>query len=458
MVGQRIGFNGLPIGSEFILNQTRAGNQEANSFYGSTPLAQISELSFVQVWAGDLSQSADTDEVFARIIQIPSGRELISLSVSVAASVSFGSESITSVQLAGLPNGFTVSDGTLTVASDGVGPVDVTTFDLSAPLTVTPVDGFIGDVTVMASATSTEAANGDTATATATSTVTIDGPSNTAPIANDDTETTTEDLATFVSVLANDTDAENDPLTITEVTQGANGAVTIDDEGIIYTPNADFNGTDSFTYTIDDGNGGTDIATAMITVNPINDDPIAVDNGFATDEDTTSDPLDLLGNDTDVDGDTLSLASIAGTPITPGTAQAIDVANGTVNVSAAGVVTFTPDADVNGPVSFDYPVFDGNGGTDTGTVNGTVNAVNDAPVAVDDTATATEDTSVTVLARSPCQRHRCGRSPAHVVISNCRRGHHGQSRWQQRPPVHAGLRLQRHGHLHVRGERRHGDQ
>ncbi len=75
-------------------------------------------------------------------------------------------------------------------------------------------------------------------------------------------------------MLANDADGENDPLAITAVTQGANGMVAIDDGGVIYTPDANFNGSDSFSYTVDDGNGGTDTATVNVTVNPVNDAPL----------------------------------------------------------------------------------------------------------------------------------------------------------------------------------------
>ena len=78
-----------------------------------------------------------------------------------------------------------------------------------------------------------------------------------------------------------------------------------------------------------------------------------------------------------------------------GSAQTIMVPNGTVAIDAMGAITFTPDADYNGPVTFDYVVTDGNA-TDTGTVNGTVTAVNDAPVATDDPFTVAEDGSVTL--------------------------------------------------------------
>ena len=138
-------------------------------------------------------------------------------------------------------------------------------------------------------------------------------------------------------------------------------------------------------------------ALSTIHVTSDNDVPVAVDDTFSVAEDGTSGPLNLIGNDTDLDGDTLVVKSIAGTPLTPGTAQSILAANGTVNVSAAGVITFTPAPNYNGPFSFDYVVTDGTG-DDIGTVHGTVDSVNDAPAGTDTIVTTPEDTAYTFSA------------------------------------------------------------
>ncbi|MEW8465277.1 MAG: tandem-95 repeat protein, partial [gamma proteobacterium symbiont of Ctena orbiculata] len=225
--------------------------------------------------------------------------------------------------------------------------------------------------------------NGGTDTATVTVTV---GAVNDAPIATDDAVGTNEDTPVTVDVLPNDSDPDGDLLTVTAVTQGTNGSVSIDpvSGNPVYTPNADFNGTDTFTYTIDDGNGGTDTATVTVTVGAVNDAPIATDDAVGTNEDTPV-TVDVLPNDSDPDGDTLTV-----TAVTQGT-------NGTVTIDpVSGNPIYTPDADFNGTDTFTYTIDDGNGGTDTATVTVTVGAVNDAPIATDDTVGTNEDTPVTV--------------------------------------------------------------
>ncbi|MBL1146194.1 MAG: tandem-95 repeat protein [Proteobacteria bacterium] len=229
--------------------------------------------------------------------------------------------------------------------------------------------------------------NGGTAVGNASLTV---NPINDAPVANDDTLVTDEDTAAVVNVLTNDSDVENDALAISAVTDGANGTVTHDGTSVTYTPNTNFFGTDSFTYTVADGNGGFDTATVNVTVNPVNDNPVAADDSFTTDEDVA-----LVGNlladngngvDSDIDGDNLSV--VAGTVTT--------AAGGTVDILSNGDFTYTPAANFNGADSFSYTLDDGNGGTAVGNVSLTVNPINDAPVANDDTLVTDEDTAAVV--------------------------------------------------------------
>jgi uncharacterized repeat protein (TIGR01451 family) len=182
---------------------------------------------------------------------------------------------------------------------------------------------------------------------------------NDPPVAEDDIADTEEDTPVIIDVLANDSDIDvGDTLSVSEVTQGANGSVTNNGGDVTYTPNSDFNGSDSFTYTVSDGNGGGDTATVNVTVNPVNDPPVAEDDIADTEEDTPV-TIDVLANDSDIDGGTLTVSEV-----TQG-------ANGLVT-NNGGDVTYTPNADFNGSDSFTYTVSDGNGGTDTATVNVTV--------------------------------------------------------------------------------------
>ena len=209
---------------------------------------------------------------------------------------------------------------------------------------------------------------------------------NTNPDAVDDAVTISEDSgANTISVLANDTDAEGDTLTVTAVTQGAHGSVANNSTSVSYTPAHDFFGSDSFTYTISDGNGGTDTATVSVTVLNVEDPPHATNDSATILEDSGANTINVLANDTDVDGDTLTV-----TAVTQG-------AHGSVAISGTSV-SYTPVHDFFGSDSFTYTVSDGHGGTDVGTVSMTVQNVNDPPVANADSYTVNQDTLLTVVA------------------------------------------------------------
>ena len=113
--------------------------------------------------------------------------------------------------------------------------------------------------------------------ATATLVITVTG-ANDAPVANDDKATTAEDtplIITAASLVANDNDADHDALTILSVGAAAHGTVTLNQDGnVSYAPNADYNGPDSFSYTVSDGHGGTSTAHVNLTVTPVNDPPV----------------------------------------------------------------------------------------------------------------------------------------------------------------------------------------
>ncbi|MCH2038718.1 MAG: cadherin-like domain-containing protein, partial [Rickettsiales bacterium] len=145
---------------------------------------------------------------------------------------------------------------------------------------------------------------------------------NSNTVASIDIQGTNEDTPVTIDVLANDIDADGDSLTITSATNGTNGTVFIVNGQIVYTLAANFNGTDSFTYTISDGNGGTGTGTVDVTVGAVNDAPVANDDSAVTNEDT---PVTIIvfGNDTDADGDSLTITSA-----TNGTNGTVFIVNG----------------------------------------------------------------------------------------------------------------------------------
>ncbi len=224
-----------------------------------------------------------------------------------------------------------------------------------------------------------------TTSVTGTVNVTIT-PVNDPPVANADTLTTAEDTPATVNVLANDSDVDNTPtsLTVTGSTNGTKGTVVCTTAGICtYTPNLNQIGPDSFTYTVTDPGGATATGTVSVTITGVNDTPIANADTLTTPEDTPG-SVNVLTNDVDPDGP--SPMTITGS--TNGT-------NGSVGCTTAGICTYAPNLNFNGTDSFTYTVFDGNTSA-TGTVNVTVTAVNDPPVAINNTATTLPATAVTL--------------------------------------------------------------
>lgn len=205
-------------------------------------------------------------------------------------------------------------------------------------------------------------------TDTATVTVTVTNV-NDAPDAVDDTATVVENGGIiYIDVLANDGDVDLDSLTLDAVTQGTNGTVMLEAGNVSYTPDTGFSGTDSFTYTIIDGNGGSDTATVNVTVTNTNDAPVAVDDTATVLEDSNATTIEVLDNDSDADGDTLTITAIT------------QPANGVASITDSTNVTYLPDPDFFGTDSFNYTIADGNGNTDIGTVTVDVTNVNDVPV------------------------------------------------------------------------------
>jgi FtsP/CotA-like multicopper oxidase with cupredoxin domain len=202
-----------------------------------------------------------------------------------------------------------------------------------------------------------------------------------APTAGDDAATTPEDTAVTIAVLANDSDPDGYPLTVTSATAPSNGTALINgDNTITYTPAANFNGTDSFTYTVTDAGALTATATVTVTVTPVNDTPVANDdlnlvlnfvNGSG--QWIRGASGSVLLNDTDTDSSTL----------TPTLVSNIDPAKGSVTLYTNGGFAYNPplSGPATGLMTFTYRVSDGTTTSNTATVSFRVNR---APVAVDD--------------------------------------------------------------------------
>ncbi|MCE4555223.1 Ig-like domain-containing protein, partial [Roseateles cellulosilyticus] len=216
--------------------------------------------------------------------------------------------------------------------------------------------------------------NGGTATALVKIAVT-----NAAPVAAADSYTIHAGQTLTINapgVLANDTDADGDALSVTTIDQtGLQGTAAISADGkLVFTPKVGFTGNTQFSYTVADGNGGT--ATALVKIAVTNAAPVAAADSYTihAGQTLTINAPGVLANDTDADGDALSVTTIDQTGL-----------QGTAAISADGKLVFTPKVGFTGNTQFSYTVADGNGGTATALVK--IAVTNTAPVAKDDSYT-----------------------------------------------------------------------
>ncbi len=299
----------------------------------------------------------------------------------------------------------TDEDTTLTVAAPGVlgNDSDVDGDTLTAVLDTPPASGSLtlntdGSYEFIPAANSTgdvtfsyHAEDATTSSSIVTVTITIN-PVNDAPVALADTASTDEDTTLTVAapgVLGNDSDVEGDTLTAVLDTPPASGSLTLNTDGSYeFIPAANSTGDVTFSYHAEDATTSSSIVTVTITVNPINDAPVALADTASTDEDTTLTVAapGVLGNDSDVDGDTLT--AVLDTP----------PASGSLTLNTDGSYEFIPAANSTGDVTFSYHAEDATTSSSIVTVTITVNPINDAPVALADTASTDEDTTLTVAA------------------------------------------------------------
>ena len=267
-------------------------------------------------------------------------------------------------------------------------------------------------------------------TSTGTLTITVTAAANTPPVAQPDLLTTDEDTAISGSVFDDngngvDSDPDGDAITVSAVSgtlanvgapiTGNNGGLfTINTDGSYsFDPNGEFEAlgvgqtaTTNVTYTIDDGNGGTNTATVTATVNGVNDAPVTGDDTF-----TATENAPITGNvfaangalaDSDVDDTVFTVTAVTGAGAGTVGAPFAGTGGGLFTIDLNGNFTFDPNSEFealgvgqSATSTVTYTIDDGNGGTDTATVTVTVNGVNDAPIAVEDAFMTDESTVVT---------------------------------------------------------------
>ena len=228
------------------------------------------------------------------------------------------------------------SDGSLTLNDDG-------------SFTYTPDSGFAGTDSF-----TYQASDGETLSNTATVIITVSSV-NVAPDAISDSYSVDEDGTLAISassgVLANDSDDDGDSLTATLESEPTNGTLSFDSDGsFTYTPDDDFNGTDTFTYTASDGSDESSEVTVTITVEAVNDVPVGTSDSYeaAADATLTVDTASgVLANDGDIEGDSLTAIVYSA----PG--------SGALTLNSDGSFSYVPDSDFSGTDSFSYVASDG---------------------------------------------------------------------------------------------------
>jgi large repetitive protein len=352
------GFSVAGLANDFTAGQTATlpgiGSLQINSdgSYSFTPVADFNGQ--IPVVTYEISDGQGGEDTATLSLVVTPVADIVADSISTDEDTAVTTSVLTNDSFEGTPVISSVTQGTHgTVVNNGDGT-----------LTYTPVPDYNGPDSYTYTVTSPAGV-----TETATVYVTVN------PVVDiaDDTISTDEDTAVTTSVLTNDS-FEGTP-TVTAVTQGTHGTVAINpDNTITYTPNPDYNGPDSYTYTVTSPTGVTETATVNVTVNPVVD---IADDTISTDEDTAV-TTSVLTND-----------SFEGTPVISSVTQGT---HGTVVNNGDGTLTYTPNPDYNGPDSYTYTVTSPTGVTETATVNITVNPVIDI---ADDTISTNEDTAVT---------------------------------------------------------------
>ena len=259
-------------------------------------------------------------------------------------------------------------------------------------------------------------------TESATVTIIVHG-ENDLPKAADDSEATTEDeKVSYDSILVNDSDPEGDNLTVksvegctgnvgseitlpsgVKVTLTSSGAYTFDPNGHYESLGESETATETFVYTVTDGNGGTAEATVTIVIDGVNDPPVAENDDLGSSPAASAVSESLFLNDSDAEKDDLTVTEVGGQSIGSSGTTTVSLPSGAIMTidGATGEVTVDPngqfeylDANETALVTFEYVISDGNGGTDSATVTLTLEGANNAPYAEDDSKTTLPTSTV----------------------------------------------------------------
>jgi hypothetical protein len=317
------------------------------------------DISAEQTFTINLTAVNDTPIAHADTMATVEGRKLVFPSSDLVGNDDEGADNESS-QTMTVTEVYEGTDGTVSLGSDG-------------NITFTPEVDFSGDATFRYLVCD-DGSPSKCSAQRATVNVTV-SPVNDAPVADNQSVTTDEDTA--IEVILSASDIEGDALDYTIVSAPQHGTLGGTGANLIYTPEADYRGPDSFTFEASDGIADSDPATVSIAVNAVNDAPVASNDAMSTKEDT---PLvfaadQLLGNDTP------GPANESGQILT---VTAVDQAvNGQVSLDTNGDVTFTPATGFNGRAGFEYTVCDNGSPSECSemiaVVNVSVSPVNDAP-------------------------------------------------------------------------------
>ena len=186
------------------------------------------------------------------------------------------------------------------------------------------------------------------------------------PVATDENVSTDEDTPVLITLKGND--PEGNTLTFTKLADPVHGTLSGTEPNLVYTPEENFSGIDSFSFKVNDGVFDSNTAFISLAIMPINDSPVAEDDTIEIEEDTSMISINVLENDTDIDSDELTVLKADGSQ------------SGSILISSDNrTIVYTPTKNFSGMDTFTYTVSDSKGGTDTGTVRVKVIGINDLP-------------------------------------------------------------------------------